>query len=245
MTFTKRWLVATFLLIATLLLVATLTAHAADDDTARLWVERHVEALGGSEVLATLSTMRGVGTYSTSADEAGARFTQVWVSPDKLLFESPGRERLGTDGQVNWLWDPENKIAIELPMIQAARYLRLASAGGPLALAYRRGLDIHAGGREERGGVEAQVLTVEYGSGDHARFYLHPETALLLEVEEIWRIGENEAVIRVRYDDYRDVTGLRVPFSSRQETSQGWRHFTFETLEINVDLDADRFSKPS
>jgi hypothetical protein len=47
------------------------------------------------------------------------------------------------------------------------------------------------------------------------------------------------------YEDYRDVNGLKIPFTVRVTRVDGTTTYTWQKMDANVAIDASRYEKPA
>lgn len=94
----------------------------------------------------------------------------------------------------------------------------------------------------ERDGRTFAVVAVDFGDRDAHELYLDPATGALYGRRSV----RNRRETFVRYDDWRTVEGVRMPFSEIGESEGGevttvrWRE-----IDANPELDAAAFERPS
>ena len=93
----------------------------------------------------------------------------------------------------------------------------------------------------EVNGVAAKGFVLSDAGGHETTFYVDPATSLLVKLEYTTSDGKTEVFLK----DYRDVSGVQVPFSIEQ-----WRDgnkflvATYAEAQVNVDVDPKLFEKP-
>lgn len=86
------------------------------------------------------------------------------------------------------------------------------------------------------------VLTPKEGSAQ--TFYLDKETSLPVQVEAEMVAAGQKITLVSKPGDYRQVDGVKIPFSIKQVVMGQERTMTIEKVRHNVDLPADRFALP-
>jgi outer membrane lipoprotein-sorting protein len=230
---------------------AVMLAALASGQTAEELIQKNIEARGGLEKIRAVRTLRMTGTMSLG--EEG-------TAPTVLEFERPSRVRWeftvdgetavqAFDGTTAWMvapfagetepheMSPEDRKGIELQ----------ADFDGPLVDAEKKGNRVELVGREERNGRNAWKLKVTSKDGDTRFVFLDPGTYLqFLTVTELR--GDGQSVeIENRIGDYRSVGGVLLPhsFEAAAEGVSESQTLRFEKIEVNVDIDAARFTMPS
>src|SRR2546426_1130067 len=101
-------------------------------------------------------------------------------------------------------------------------------------------------GTEKVGQRESYVVEADPGDGSLRRMYLDVETGLLVRNDtELDTATQGRMKIEVYFDDYKEVDGVKVPFTVRQVNPNiSW---VIKATEVrhNVPVDDAKFAKPS
>jgi hypothetical protein len=86
------------------------------------------------------------------------------------------------------------------------------------------------------------VLTPKVGSAQ--TIYFDKDTALIVQTESTLTMAGQAIDIVSKAEDYRTVDGVKLPFKVRQVVMGQERVLTFDKIQHNVELPADRFALP-
>ena len=234
-----------------------------DDDTRRRIDVRYTDALprppvtvlhtlrlaARAERLDALHSLRSTGLFYVAIQpEAPVSFVQEVARPSRLRFEVAEARWVptiqATDGREAWLLEPGAGNPERLPSEHAERVARKAAIHGPLLHAAEQGHSVSFIGRALLDDIEVLELNIDYGNGEAARVRLDATNLLIVQVEETWRIGEVAARVETRFQDYRPVSGVLIPFQVEERNSQGWWRLERREAVANVDLSEQRFRFP-
>jgi hypothetical protein len=215
--------------------------------------DQYIEALGGAESLAALTSFVARGTY-LGFDTLGL------AVPVEIYARSPNQRttvvHLGSGAGENVrVFDGENAwlstvgTLMEIPVISLSG-AELQGAKLEAALAFPGQIrDLLT---DWRTGFPTTVIddrlvhVVEGTAVDDtpAKFFFDRETGLLLRMVRYadTRIGLNP--IQVDYADYRTVAGVEMPFNVIVTWTDGRSVYEFSELEPNAPIDDSRFDRP-
>lgn len=214
--------------------------------TAEQILAKYTEALGGAAVIEKLKTRSMKGTWLTSNgmtfgyevyQEAPGKMYTVLNTPKQGIIER------GFDGQVGWeksqrgLRDLQNQ-----ELIVMRRYPDLFKDIKLQGQFTRLGF----GGKDKIDGKDVYVLRGLGADGRGERLYFDVLTGLLVR-----RITTTPTIVglipeQVDYEDYRDVDGMKVPFTIRTTFIDSFYNSTrkFTEIKLNVPVDETKFAKP-
>ena len=97
---------------------------------------------------------------------------------------------------------------------------------------------------KEINGKGAAVVRLANPDGTHVRLYFDKESGMLLRLIRYVDTPLGRNPTQIDYSDYRDVSGIKLPF--RWIVAQPQGHFTVQmsSIELNPPLDDSRFAKP-
>ena len=215
--------------------------------------DTYIEALGGAERLAALTSFVARGTYLGFDTLGVAVPVEIYArSPNQRttvvhLSSGAGESVRVFDGQNAWLSSLGTLMPIPVVALSGAE---LQGAKLEAALAFPG--QIRQLLTDWRTGFATTVIdgrfvhVVEGTQADDTpvKFFFDRETGLLVRMVRYadTRIGLNP--IQVDYADYRTVAGVEMPFSVIVTWTDGRSVYEFSELEPNAPIDASRFFRP-
>lgn len=182
------------------------------------------------------------------------RWTRVWL-PTVAGRErdrpptTPHGDREGFDGKAGWMATSSAGLRAWTPA-EVAEKLRDAdvSKGARLRQLYA---GFRLARRERLGEREVDVVEALRPEGGPAEIlYFDRETAYLVKreaVRKVWAIDDlfEDVLFTFRYEDYREVDGLRLPFHVVLEAPLFGYDIRFTEIRHNVPIDDARFTAPT
>jgi hypothetical protein len=223
-----------------LLLTLPLAAPPALALDAEELVAKNMEARGGRERLAAVTSVHTVGTVRLRGS-LDAR-TEAWgLVPGAIRTELSlqGMTAIQAwDGNEAWVVQPfrGRKDPQKLSADDAKGLVEAADLVGPLVDYARKGNTLEYLGTEDVDGTDAHKLRVTLKNGDVQYRYLDPDHFLEIRVVSHRMVRGQEEVQTVELGEYEKVDGLYFPF----EIGRGH----LEKMELNVPVDAKMFAFP-
>ncbi|HXI23065.1 MAG TPA: serine hydrolase [Pyrinomonadaceae bacterium] len=212
----------------------------------------YVTALGGRAALEKITSRVAKGTFEVSGIAMSGPVEMYAKAPNLrlIVLRMPGQETFkdGFDGRVGWEQNPDDGIT-DKSGLELGSATRDADFYQPLKLRLQypnltfKGTAKIPVGKDAGGKAGArETLVLEAPRNDSPRrFYFDSVTALLLRVED-WNAG-GKMIEAVQYQDYREVDGVKVPFTIYQIEDV---LFTIKLTEVKQNLAIDDlvFVKP-
>ena len=223
--------------------------QAAGQPAAEQVLDRYLQAVGGSDRLAKLTTLVAKGTYKA--------FDDADTSPLEVFASAPGQRTtivhtLNGDSTTvvssggGWIAAPEAEkpvpllaitgqeldgVRLEASLVFPGRVKQALSKWrvGPPALI------------DDRETIVVQGTTA---GGATATLCFDAKTALLVRLVRFSESPVGRLVTRVDYDDYRDVAGVKIPFRWTVSWLSGRSVFELSDVRPNVAIDAAKFARP-
>ncbi len=215
--------------------------------TAEQVIEKAIQASGGREAIEKLTSTVAKGTADITWAGISASTEFYAKAPDKQMtittLEGYGQVRQGFDGKVAWIENPESGLQ-ELTGEMAEQAKRQAVFNAPLKW---RELYPKAElkGKEKVGDRDAWVLVLTSTAGKTVTQYVDAENFLMLRQLMTQQTSQGEMELQADMSDYREVSGVKVPFLIKQTLPPGDIIIKFTELQNNVPIDDAKFAKPS
>ena len=208
----------------------------------------YIQALGGQEQVAGLTSFAATGTYAGFETSFAELPVEIYATaPDRRTTIVRGM--LGGDS--TWAYDGRN--AWKAGLEQAAPLMTLS--GGNLAGARVEAImSFPAGIREAFGQWEVgsafiddravQVVQGQNAGQSPVNFYFD-ESGLLVRLVRWNETAVGTIPTQIDYADYREVSGVQVPFRWIVTWTGGQSTFELSDVRPNVLIDESRFARPS
>ena len=93
---------------------------------------------------------------------------------------------------------------------------------------------------------ELQVVQGKLAPGGlPIKLYFDPMTGLLVRLVYYNDTPVGRIPTQIDYSDYRDVSGIKMPFKWTTTWTDGRMIFEMSSMQVNVPVDARRFAKPA
>jgi hypothetical protein len=222
------------------------TATKETPPTADQILAKYTEALGGSAVIDKLKTRSMKGTWLTP-DGTTLGYEVYQSSPDKLftILNTPkqGVIERGFNGKTAWEKGQRGLRDLEGNQLFYLRRYPDLFKDIKLQGQFTR---ISYGGKDKINGKDVYVLRGLGVDGKGERLFFDAQTGLLVR-----RITSTPTIVglipeQVDYEDYRDVDGMKVPFTIRTISIDSFFNSTrkFTEIKLNMPVDETKFNKP-
>ena len=210
---------------------------------------KNLQARGGRERLLAVESLRMSGRIEFAVGMAGP-FTLERKRPRSMRAEfsiDGSRGVQGFDGRVAWAAPPGETAAEPLSGREAGEVEEQADIDGPLVDWKAKGHRVELLGKATLGDRETWKLRVTTSKGNVRTVFLDARTFLEACIEGTRTLGGEELLVESWLSDYRDVSGLQLPFrlESGPKGVRERQRITYDKAELNVTLDAARFRMPA
>jgi outer membrane lipoprotein-sorting protein len=228
-----------------------LIANIPDGPSAESILDRYIQAAGGAERLAKMTSFIAKGTsvgYGGSGE--GSQVEIMAQAPDqratRIRFTDPDlRDAVRSfNGKEGWIATPLTVVAEyqvvggELDGARLDAQLSFPAQIKQLLTNWRVGLPTSINDRE---------MQVVQGSGPRgliATFYFDKETGLLQRVIRYADSPIGRVPTQTDFTDYRDVNGIKMPFRWTFSWLDGQDNFEMSDFQLNAKIDPARFGRP-
>jgi len=207
---------------------------------------KHLAAIGGQAAIDKLKSRVVKGTI-VQANGNSLQFELYQVAPDKfyqIITTPQGTIERGFNGTVGW-----EKTARGVREITGSQLADLRAANNLFALIKLKEqlTRTRVAGKDKIGDREVYVVNATGIDGKRQRLFFDAETGLLLR-----RITYTPTMIgvipeQVDFEDYRDVDGVRFPFTARTssiEVGNPVQTRKFAEVKLNAMVDESKFNMP-
>ena len=208
---------------------------------------RYVEAIGGAEAVAGITTVVASGTY------AGFDTLQREV-PVEIFAEAPNRRTViahwGDGEDLIWAYDGTKAWRVQ-PTAPAPLY---ELTGGNLVGAridammtfpaqLSQAFEEWQVGYSELDGLEVEIVRGT-NPGERPVDLYFDESGMLIRLVRWTETGAGPVPVQIDYSDYRDVDGVQMPFHQVVTWTNGQSVIDLSEIHPNVPIDGARFGRP-
>lgn len=229
----------------------TASAQTADDV-----IDKYLAAIGGRAALGKLTSRSTIGTMTLSTPAGDIS------GPVELLNQQPNKTRMlikmdltslgagpmvvdqrfdGTSGYVlDSLRGNRDITGNQLENMKNGVF------PNPFLNYKERGVTVELAGKEKVGEREAYVLIFKPRTGSVGRQFIDAESYLPIKLVakiEVPQVGEVEQT--TEFSDYRDVDGIKIPFTVKATSAVQSFTIAITKVEHNPKIDEALFSKPA
>lgn len=207
-------------------------------------VAKNLQAKGGLQKIRAVQSVRR--TSRLAADRIQARFVVSAKRPGLVrqdLDLSGQKMVMVFDGSTAWKIDPLSgpATAVAVTGAEAQDVRDDSDFDGPLVDSQSKGYALELVGTEMLSGRKVHHVKLTAKDRPTLHYYLDAETGLEARIVS----DRPSGAMTQDFSDFRDVEGLKVPFSIRTSTNGVQQaQITVEKIEFNVKLDDTIFKKP-
>jgi len=212
-------------------------------------LDKYIQALGGSQRLAALTSFVAKGVAVGYGPEAEKRPVEIYARASGQLttiIHTSGGDNVTTfDGRNAWVSAPFRPVAVlaltghDLEGARLDADLSFPARIKQALTKWRVGLPIVIGDR----GV--QVVQGTSAGGANATLFFDDESGLLLRQVRYADSPVGRLPTQIDYSDYREVAGVKMPFRWTMTWLDGRESFELSEVQPNVAIDAARFARPA
>jgi len=213
-------------------------------------LDRYLQALGGPQRVAALTSFAGKGSYM-GFDDADKSPLEIYArAPGQRTTIVHGRSGNTTttfDGKTGWLAAPLTErpaalieitgqdlegVKVEVQMLfpaQIKQALTKWRVGPPAAIGDR----------------DVQMVQATTAAGATVTLYFDDQSGLLVRQVRFADSPVGRIPTQIDYEDYRDVAGVKMPFRWLVTWLDGRETFELSQVQPNQPIDATKFAKPA
>ena len=210
-------------------------------------LDKYVKSIGGRAAIEKVRTRVikasfvlndfTLGTLTVYAKAPNKRMASVTDPNDNLINE------YGFDGLVGWNQEPEGGFypvsgQLLASMRRDADFYREIN----LKVLYPKMTTI---GNEKVADRETYVIEAIPDGGPAEKMYFDVVTGLLARRDEQVEFPQGSAELKIYFEDYREVDGIKLPFSITRFGPNGRTLTTITEVKQNVPIDDKKFNQPT
>ena len=206
---------------------------------------KYTDAIGGSAAIDKMKTRVMKGTY-TGFNGVALPYEVYQTAPDKFyvnVVAQQGTIERGSDGRVAWEKSPRGLNELVNPVLDDLKSMFVFYRNIKLKEQFAQ---MRLGGKDKIGDRDVFIVGGRTIDNKRERLFFDAETGLLLR-----RITYTETPIavipeQIDFEDYRDVDGVKLPFTVRVSSVEPGLVSTrkYTEIKLNVPVDNAKFTMP-
>ena len=209
-------------------------------------LDTYVKALGGREAWKKLTSRVSIGAIEIPALNLSGTIEMHEKAPDQVVANisiNGAKFSQGFDGAVGWSDDPQNGLR-EQSGTELSETKRDADFYHPLDLRqlYSK---FTVTGIEKVDNRDTYVMEATAPEGESDKMYFDVQTGLLLRIIGHHHAPEGVTEFTEDLSDYREVDGIKLPFTVHQAGGDSAFTIKFTEVHHNVPIENSVFSKPA
>jgi photosynthetic reaction center cytochrome c subunit len=213
-------------------------------------LNRYIQALGGAQRLAGLTSFVAKGNYDGFDSYHGKVAVEVYAKNTGqrtvVVHTQNGDSVTAYDGRNAWIMGPDKPVSV----------LQLVPGGDMDGVKLDADLAFPGGLKQALTGLrvgfptttindrEVQVVQATAG-GSRVKLFFDKQTGLLTRVVRYSKTMVGSVPTEIDYSDYREVAGVKMPFQWRLTWTDGQSMFTLDEVQPNVAIDSAKFGRPA
>jgi len=213
-------------------------------------LDRYIAALGGAQRLASLRSFVAKGTYEGFDTNFGKVAAEIFAqAPDQrttIVHPIAGDSTTTYDGRNGWIAATNTQLklaALTGGELDGARLdAEMSFPGGikQYLSRWRTGfpplsIDDH----------NVQIVQGTAPGGSSVKLFFDKESGLLVRLVRFTNTVVGFIPAQIDYSDYRDVSGVKMPFKWTATWTDGKSSFELTDVQPNAQIDAAKFDKPA
>jgi zinc protease len=200
------------------------------------------QAAGGAEKLAAVADSTQVAEMALTPENGGMRLKQEnkFIAPSTFRQDQQlpfGKIAAYSDGKTGWLFTPQGLMPMTPPVVKQVQGEVFRFLPRLLTADRREGSQVNA--------IDEKTIEITTATGDRVRLEIDPASGLpARELYTEGGMGAPPADIIANFSDWRDVSGVKMPFKTMIE--QGGKKFaeiTVTEYKFNTGLKADALAE--
>jgi hypothetical protein len=213
-------------------------------------LDRYIQALGGSERLAALTSFAAQGTYQGFDTDFGEVPVDVFAkAPGQrttIVHTLLGDSTRTFDGRAGWIATPDKPVGLLTLTGKDLDGLKLdAELSFPAGIKQALGQLRTGFPKTAIGGRDVQIIQGTGAGGSRVKLFFDKESGLLVRVLRYTETVVGVVPTQTDYSDYREVAGVKMPFHWTVTWTDGRSTTELSAVQPNVRIDAAKVAKPA
>jgi hypothetical protein len=222
------------------------TSAAVPAITADQVLENYIKAIGGREAWKKLTTRISTGTIDVPAMNLSGLVTVREKAPNRSIFTvnfNGAVFQQGFDGTIGWSNDPQNGLR-EQAGDELAETKRDSDFYHPLDLnqIYSK---MTVTGTDKIDDRDAYVVEASSGGLGTDKIYFDAQNGLVLRIVGQHHTMEGPATFTEDFSDFREVDGIKLPYTVHQESVSSTFTIKFTEIRHNEAIEDAAFANPA
>jgi photosynthetic reaction center cytochrome c subunit len=209
-------------------------------------LNKYITALGGQAAIDKIKSRTSTGTITTASGQSGGyELTQTADRAIETITTPRGAIKLALTSTGGWESNGPNSHELAGGDLTRVRNAYQLFSFLKLKEQYTR---LRSGGRDKVGDRDAYVLQANRSDTEVERLFFDVETGLLLRRVTYMRTMIGIIPQQWDFEDYRDVEGVKMPFTIRLSTTDAGNAFSvrkFTEIKVNAPVDDSKFAMPA
>ena len=212
-------------------------------------LNRYIQAIGGGQRLAALTSYTGTGRYEGFDSYHGKVAVDVYAKATgerTVIAHTQNGDSVTTyDGHNAWIMGPDKPVSVlqlepggDLDGVKLDSTLAFPGGLKQALTNWRTGFPTTT--IDDRPVQVVQALA----GGSRVKFFFDKETGLLSRVVRYSKTIIGPVPIQIDYSDYREVAGVKIPFQWRLTWTDGQSMYSLDDVKPNAAIDPAKFAKP-
>ncbi len=227
-----------------------LSPRAPSTPTANDILDRYIQALGGAQRLAALTSFAGKGNYDGFDSYHGKVAVDVYAKNTGqrtvIVHTQNGESITAYDGRNAWIMGPDKPVSVlqlvpggDLDGVKLDADLAFPGRLKQALTGLRVGFPTTT--IDDR---EVQVVQATAGAS-RVKLFFDKQTGLLTRIVRYSKTMVGPVPTQIDYSDYREVAGVKMPFQWRLTWTDGQSMFSLDQVQPNVAIDPAKFARPA
>jgi len=212
-------------------------------------LNHYIQAIGGAERLASLTSFAGKGNYEGFDSYHGKVPVEIYAKstgPRVVIAHTQNGDSVTTyDGTNAWIMGPDKPVSVlqlspggDLDGVKLDSVLAFPGGLKQALTGWRTGFPTTS--------IDDKPVDVVQGTfgGTRVKLFFDKKTGLLSRMVRYSKTIVGPVPIQVDYSDYREVAGVKMPFQWKLTWTDGQSMYTLSDVQPNVGIDASKFAKP-
>lgn len=208
-------------------------------------VDKYAQALGGNAAIQKIETRLDTGSLEVTSRNMRSKLEIYHKAPDRILtilHGARGDSSQGYNGAIAWQARGGEVEELSGDDLRRAKDSAVLIPGLNLKKSYSR-LEVKDVSKID--GHDAYRIIASRTSGSPDQYFFDAQSGLLLRVSTQMDSPLGAIPQDTYYEDYRDVSGVKVPFLIRVVRPDGASIYKWDQIQANIPVEDSRFEKPA